>query len=175
MGTQKNGRACCTRRTAWNGGLTEQEQQITGARLLQMLFSAANMRNLQIRELASSLGVSAGYLHQLRTGLKPVPGISRQLIENIRVFLGVPRINVLLAAGIVRHEDFYADSDQMEASLRNAEEFVRSDPMYGPLVPTDFDDHSGNLRMLVIRLYEKANGYRLLSESTALMDSTKGN
>jgi len=173
MDTRKNGRARCARRTGWNGGLTEQEKQITGARLLQLLFSEANMRGLQIRELASNLGVSAGYLHQLRTGLKPVPGISRQLSENIRVFLGVPRITVLLAAGIVQHEDFYADSDQMETYLLNAEEFIRSDPVYGPLVPTDFHDHSGDLRMLVIRLYENATGHRLLPESTGLLDGTK--
>ena len=154
----------CARRTGWTDGLTEKETSVPGARLMQMLLTKANEQGLQLRELATRLDVTPGYLHQLRTGLKPIAGISRQLIDNIRIYLDIPRVSVLLAAGIVRVEDFYDDAGVLSVYLRQGIDFIRRDPQWGALVPVDFVDPKEDLLKFIIKLYESATDRKILPE-----------
>lgn len=154
----------CGRRTGWTDGLTAKEVNVPGARLMQMLLAQANQQGLQLRELAAKLGVTAGYLHQLRTGRKPMTGISGQLIENIKIFLGVPRISVLLASGIVKIEDCYPERDILSIYMRQGVDFIRQDPVWGPLVPAHLEHPKEDMLMFIIRLYEEATGRKILPQ-----------
>ncbi|MBU2742959.1 hypothetical protein HER14_08380 [Acidithiobacillus thiooxidans] len=154
----------CNRRTGWTDGLTEKETSVPGARLMQMLLTKANEQGLQLRELATKLGVTAGYLHQLRTGRKPMTGISSQIIENMKIFLGVPRISVLLASGIVKIEDCYPEPDILSIYLRQGVDFIRHDPVWGPLVPAHLENPEEDMLMFIIKLYEEATGRKILPQ-----------
>lgn len=154
----------CIRRTGWTDGLTGKEVSVPGARLMQMLLNRANQEGLQLRELAAKLEITPGYLHQLRIGHKPIAGISNQLIDNIRIFLDVPKVSVLLAAGIVRVEDFYEDAGVLSVYVRQGIDFIRRDPHWGALVPVNLVDPKEDLLMLIIRLYESATGRKILPE-----------
>lgn len=152
----------CGRRAGWTDGLTAKEVNVPGARLMQMLLTQANQQGLQLRELAAKLGVTAGYLHQLRTGRKPITGISSHLIESMKIFLGVPRISVLLASGIVKIEDCYPEPDILSIYMRQGVDFIRKDPVWGPLVPAQLEHPEEGMLMFIIRLYEEATGRKIL-------------
>jgi hypothetical protein len=133
---------------------------------MQMLLTKANEQGLQLRELATRLDITPGYLHQLRTGHKPIAGISNQLIDNVRIFIGVPRVSVLLAAGIVCVEDFYEDPGVLKVYLRQGIDFIRRDPHWGALVPVGLVGQKEDLLMFIIKLYESATDRKILPEKS---------
>jgi hypothetical protein len=149
-------------RVGWNSGLAHTEINVRGSTLLAWLFSEANNKGLQLKEMAAKIGVTYGYVHQLRTGLKPVPGLSEEVIDNCATFLCVPRIAVLVAADIVRAEDLYAESDCVRTYLQPALRFIRHDPRWGGLMhPTVFEADE-KIQQLIILLYEEATNRKLI-------------
>ena len=121
-------------RTGWQKGLSAEERTQTGARLLAWLFREANERGIQMQELAEHLGVTYGYLAQLRKGPerggREIKKVSEDFIDNAARFLGVPRLSVLIAAGVVRLEDF-RQVESWEHELDRALSYLESDPVYG--------------------------------------------
>lgn len=151
------------RRVGWSGGLASEEKALRGATLLQWLIEAANEQGLQLNEVAERLGCTYGYLHQLRKGLKPVPGISERVIDACAEFLGIPRLAVMLAADIVKPTDFYADAEMVNSSLDTALRLIRSDPQWGPRMSPAILDLDARGKLFVINLYEQARSLQLLA------------
>lgn len=149
-------------RVGWTGGLAPEEKELRGATLLQWLIETANERGMQLNQVAARLGCTYGYLHQLRKGLKPVSGLSEQLIDACAEFLGVPRLAVLMAADIIKSTDFYADAELVTNSLDAALRLIRSDPDWGPRLSPAVLDLDDKGKLFVINLYEQARGVQLL-------------
>lgn len=149
-------------RIGWSGGLSPEEKPLRGATLLQWIIETANEQGLQLNQVAAKLGCTYGYLHQLRKGMKPVPGISEQLIDACAEFLGIPRLAVMIAADIVKPTDFYADEELVTSSLDAALRLIRSDPEWGPRCSPAVMDLDTRGKLFVINLYEQARGVQLL-------------
>jgi transcriptional regulator with XRE-family HTH domain len=149
-------------RVGWSGGLSPEEKPLRGATLLQWIIETANERGLQLNQVAAKLGCTYGYLHQLRKGMKPIPGISEQLIDACAEFLGIPRLAVMIAADIVKPTDFYADAEIALSSLDAALRLIRSDPEWGPRCSPAVMDLDNRGKLFVINLYEQARGVQLL-------------
>jgi len=150
------------RRTGWNNGLSSGELSLRGSRLLTWLLSTANERGLQLKEMAEAIGVTYGYIHQLRTGLKPIPGLSEQVIDACAKFLGVPRLSVLIASDIVRVDDFYDKPETLSTYFDPALHFMQCDPEWGPFVHPSVFHTDPKVQQLLILLYEKATGRKVI-------------
>ncbi len=161
-------------RTGWSAGLAASEIQLRGSTLLAWLIETANERGLQLKQLASEIGVTYGYIHQLRSGLKPIPGISEKVINRCARFLGVPRLAILIAADVIRVDDFYSEPDSVCAYLEPALHLMQRDPEVGCFVhPAVFnaDDH---VKHLVVLLYELATKRKVIPTKVnlqALLDA----
>lgn len=142
--------------------LSEEEQRIPGARLLSWLFQRANEQSLGITGLAVALGVTYGYIHQLRSGTRQLMHVSDDFAAACARFLCVPRIAVFLAAGRVSPEDFYENPAHVSARVDEALSHIANDPQWAPLVPSDAHTSSYAMRRLVVLLYEAATGHTLL-------------
>jgi transcriptional regulator with XRE-family HTH domain len=148
--------------------LTEEERKRPGAVLLGWLFRAANDQNLNLQELAKALDVSYGYISQLRGGVREVRGVSGQFLGNCAAFLRVPRISVMIAAGVVSVEDFFDNPEQFDAEIDTALHYIAQDATFGAMMPVDLMDASKQTKMFVIQLYQQATGRKLLSSEVDL-------
>lgn len=149
-------------RLGWSAGLSLEESKLRGSQLLQWLIETANSRGLQMKELAAELGVSYGYVSQLRNGTKPIPGLSEDVVNAAAQFLGLPRIAVMIAADIVKPTDFYSETSDMEGLVDAALQMMRSDSEWGPRMDPEIFRANLRSKLLVVNLYEEATGSRLL-------------
>lgn len=156
-----------TRQTRGRHWLTmsPEEQLLPGAQLMSWLFQRANEQSLGITGLAAALGVTYGYLHQLRGGTRQLLHISDDFATACARFLCVPRIAVLLAAGRVTAEDFYENPAHVSARVDEALSHIANDPRWAPLIPAEAHTASYEMRRLVVLLYEAATGHTLLPAS----------
>jgi len=151
-------------RTAWTG-LSKEEAQQPGALLLYLLFNKANEVGLNLTELAQELGVTYGYLSQLRKGMRQTRNVSDEFSQNCATFLGLPRIAILLASGRVQFEDFFEDPAMVRDYVSNAMAIIRKDPDYGPLLPGEIETTSYENQRLIALLYQQATGIQILPEA----------
>jgi len=151
-------------RTAWTG-LTRDEMQQPGAQLMVLLVQKANELGHTLSELAGELGVTYGYLSQLRNGTRQWRHISDEFAERCAAYLGMPRLAVLLACGRVQVEDFYDDPELVRDHVERAMALIKRDPDYAALVPADIDAASYEYKRFTALLYERATGLSVLPEA----------
>ena len=142
-------------------GLTKVEADRPGSVLLKLIYEEGFKRGLQISEIAAEIGVSYGYMAQLRNGLRSVPHVSDEVLQNIATFLQVPRFTLLLAAEKIKLSDFY-EPTTLEHSIEVALVDMSRDPQWAGIVPVSLVDADPKIKLLTIRLYEKATGKKLI-------------
>lgn len=149
-------------RTAWNGGLADTELDLPGGLLLAALTSCANSRGHHFTEMAAELGVTYGYIAQLRNGNREVPQISDDFAMACARYLMVPRMTVLMLAGRLTPADVFENEQLMAAEIGRAFAFVCADPKWGPLVTAEMRKTGLDSQFGVVRLYEAATGKKLM-------------
>ncbi|KWU17888.1 DNA-binding protein [Burkholderia cenocepacia] len=155
-------------RKAWSGVFHPDELDKPGGRLISALMACADERNEQRQNMARELGVTYGYVNQLRNGTRDVANIADSFAQACADYLGVPRLLVLALAGRVTVADAYAERNVLEAEIPRAIEFIRRDPKWAALVPQSIVQRGFEEQFLIIKLYEKAEGRTLLPESLDL-------
>lgn len=147
-----------------------------GTPLMEVLEAAAKRKRLNKQELAEALGVTYGYLAQLKNAVREPKNISDSFAEACAGFLGVPRIQVLLLAGRVRPSDFYNVGGEEEFSLSvwKALDFIKGDTEWGCYFPYGLLEANADpaVRQFVVLLYESATGKVLLNHRVAAQDLT---
>ena len=142
-------------RTAWSA-LTKKELARPGALLLATLFAAANERGQQLRELATALGVTYGYLAQLRSGLRFVAHISQEFVEACAQYLGLPPIAVKVMAGKVGARDFVWPAKPVEEVLNAALLHIQADQLLGGMMPASVYNAPQEVKAFAVACYEQA-------------------
>lgn len=164
-------------RTPWNGSLAESELDLPGGLLLAALTACANSRGHHFSKMASELGVTYGYIAQLRNGTREVPQISDDFALACARYLMVPRLTVLTLAGRLQPKDFFESGDVMASEVSRAFEYVCSDPKWGPLVTAELRKSGLESQFALVRLYEGATGKalmpRALDEATLAREVAK--
>lgn len=147
----------CPRRTAW-AGLNKAEIARPGSTLLAWLLRQANDRGQQLQEMAADLGVTYGYIAQLRGGLREVRHISPAFIGSCARYLSVPPVAIKVAAGIIGIEDFLvpggSEEQQFDAALRH----IQADPLLGPMMPPQMLQSDMRMKRFVVACYQEATG-----------------
>jgi len=150
------------KRTAWMGGIAKDELAKPGGILLGMLTSRANELGQQLGTMAEELNCTYGYIAQLRSGLRETKNISDEFADACALYLGVPRMTVLLAAGRVKPSDVYEDAHEAMATVPRAIQFMRGDSIFGPIMPSEVTTASLEMQFFIVQLYEAATGRKLL-------------
>ena len=158
--------------------MSEQTSTQLGTPLMEVLEEAAKRKGLNKQELAQVLGVTYGYLAQLKNAIRDPRNISDAFAEGCAVFLGVPRIKVLLLAGRVRPSDFYevGSEEEFKLSVWKALDYIKGDTEWGSYFPYGLLEANADpaVQQLVVLLYEKATGKVLLENKVAALELTKG-
>lgn len=135
--------------------------------LVSWLYAEAQRRGLQLGEVASLIGMSRAYLFRLRTDPATTQSLGRDYVEKIAKFLGIPVIAVLLAAGQVRPEDICSQSELEVEEIARAIRFIADEPS-SAIALADIESMTHPQKVALVRMYERATGKRLLSQSPYL-------
>ncbi len=98
-----------------------------GGPLIGWLFDEAHRRDVQINTMAAELGVTVGYINQMRSGIRNTENIGQAFAQAAAQFLGVPPIVVKLLAGQIRISDFALQQESEEELIERAFRQVQSD------------------------------------------------
>ena len=140
-----------------------------GGVLLRMLMKRQAELGHTSKELADALGVTYGYVSQLKNGMRQTFNISEDTAAACAVYLGMPKISVLMAAGRVRPEDFYENPVELAQTLPRAFSFVQSDPKWSHLITEEIEKLSETGKYLIVSMYEEATGRSLLPQPHSLI------
>lgn len=160
--SQSDSQSSAGRRTGWSG-VSERELTSPGGALTTLLLRAANLRGHQLGEMASELGVTYGYIAQLRNGHRAVQHISRQFARAVANYLSksfgqdIPPILVLLIAGRIRIEDWLPVGEAGNERLRRGLERIASDPVVGGVMPAEIWHCEPSVQQLVVSLYDEVS------------------
>ena len=155
-------------RTPWKGSLDESELARPGGLLLAALIRCANERRQQLNDMSRELGVTYGYINQLRNGIRQVNQVSDDFALSCALYLGVPRMTVLMMAGRVTPKDVFEHSEMMASEINRAMAFICEDPYWGPLVTPEMRNLDVDSHFLIVRLYEKATNKKLMDNQLTL-------
>lgn len=137
----------------------------SGGALMAALLAAATKRGHNLADLAKALGVTYGYLVQLRAGSRPSARISDDFAARCALYIGLPRLSVLLLAGRITQADFFEASATSPKSLAMAYDYIRNDPRWGARVPVLTEEEmqrSKDLVFVVIWFYQEMRDVDLL-------------
>lgn len=151
--------------TPYDGTLALAELQLPGKLLFAFLMGRKTQLGHTMDEVAQHLGVSAGHLQLLRTGGRDLEKMETQLIDRISVYLGVPRGHLMIMAGKIRPEDYEGAS--LDQQVEKAVAFILSDFEWGPKAPKSLKSAPTDLKRMVVELYEKATGRKLVPDLAA--------
>lgn len=142
-------------RTAWNV-MSERELRLPGGLLLVALLRRANELGHQLQDLASLLGVTYGYIAQLRGGLRKVVHISPQFAAACAEYLGVPIIAVKLMAGQVSARDFVFPARPLHEALDAGLKRIESDELLGAMMPASVYTLDDDVKSFILACFEQA-------------------
>jgi transcriptional regulator with XRE-family HTH domain len=152
-------------RIPWSGNLDKVEISRPGGLLLAALIRCANERRLQLSDMASALGVTYGYINQLRNGIRQVNQVSDEFASACSHFLGIPRLTILMLAGRLNPEDLFEQDNMLATEVTRAIGFICDDLVWGHLITPELRCTSEHSQFAVVKLYEAATGKILIDKS----------
>ena len=157
-------------RTAWSC-MKEEETHRAGARLLEALLISANERGLQLQELAGELGVSYGYIAQLRSGVREVPNVSDNFLTSCAEFLALPKVAVYGLAGILSLKDFLPPGNSLEVMVGKGLRRIHEDARFAGMLPAALFNTDLGVQAFVVMLYGHVVGKDMLGIEDLLAES----
>lgn len=144
-------------------GMSEEDLKRPGAAFLVWLTRTASSRSQKMHQMASALGVTYGYLIQLKKGIRETPRISADVVQAAARYLGCPPILVKMAAGQITAQDFYTPKDRLENDMAAAITHIAGDPNYLYLLPPNIDKLPDDVKAALVMFYQDATGKVLLT------------
>ena len=131
--------------------------------LISWLSVVAAERGMTLQQLALELGVTYGYIAQLRSGARSLANVSDDFVDCAAEMLGLPRISILAACGRIKLKDFYRGRG-LTNEIDAAYAFVRRHEVWGAVMPASIQELDQEGRLFVVRLFEAATGTVLIPE-----------
>ena len=133
-----------------------------GGPLVGWLLDEARQRRIRLTEMAEQLGVTYGYINQLRTGVRGTECIGQQFAEACAHFLGVPPIVIKLLAGRILVSDFAWTHEGEAGMVERAYRRMLTDPVARQLVPANGEELSAAAKRSLVMLYAETSSQDIL-------------
>lgn len=124
-----------------------------GGPLIGWLWDEARRRGMELQQMAAELGVTYGYIHQLKTGIRRTSTISHDFATACGRFLGVPTVVVLLLAGYLTMRDFAVRALSEEELLDGAVRQMLDDPHVRATLPDDIASLPVEAKRSLVAMY----------------------
>lgn len=133
-----------------------------GGPLIGWLYDECRRRGQELRQLAEALGVTYGYINQLRSGLRLTRHISDEFAVSCARYLGVPPVVVKMVAGRIPMSDFVQPHEPVEEAMDRAMACMLDDPIARHVLPADLSGLSIEAKQGLVALYIEATGRDVL-------------
>jgi transcriptional regulator with XRE-family HTH domain len=133
-----------------------------GGPLVGWLHDECRRRGQTCYQMAEALGVTYGYISQLRSGRRLTRHISDQFATACARYLGVPPVVVKIAAGRIPLSDFVSPYEPLEAALDRAVMRMLDDPVARHLLPADPTTLSLQAKQALVAMYTEGTGHDVL-------------
>ncbi|OOG58059.1 helix-turn-helix transcriptional regulator [Polaromonas sp. C04] len=118
----------------------ERLYQAPGGPLMGWVFDEAQSRGHDVKEVAQALGVTYGYINQLRNGVRNTADISQDFAEACARYLGsIPTVVIKLLAGNIRLSDFLYRQETEEEAIDRSLRQMLEDPKMRAVLPAAAD------------------------------------
>lgn len=134
-----------------------------GGALMGWLFDEAVKRGHQQHELSVQLGVTVGYLHQLRSGVRQVCNISHDFAKACASYLMVPAVVVKLVSGQIRLSDFAWPHVSEQELVERAFRQLQTDPAVLGALPERLEALNFEARRALVILYSEVSSQDIFS------------
>lgn len=129
-----------------------------GGPLLGWLMDEAQLRGQLLNEMASALGVTYGYINQLRNGIRKVSNISNEFARSCANYLGVPTVVVKLVSGSISLSDFAWPAVDEDMVVERAFQRMLSDPNVQPSLPRNAHKLPVPAKRAIVMMYADITG-----------------
>lgn len=129
-----------------------------GGPLIGWLLDEARRRGIELQQMAAELGVTYGYIHQLRTGIRRTSSISHDFASACGAFLGVPTVVVLLLAGFLTMRDFAVRALSEEELVDKAVRQMLDDSHVRSFLPVDAASLPLEAKRALVAMYSEVTG-----------------
>lgn len=133
-----------------------------GDPLVGWLFDECRRRGQLQMEMASELGVTSGYINQLRSGLRKTENISRDFAVSCARYLGVAPVVVMLVSGRISMSDFVSPSEPESVAVERAFDAMMADPMVRTSLPMSLSGFNQDAKKALLMLYSNSLGHDVL-------------
>jgi transcriptional regulator with XRE-family HTH domain len=113
---------------------------------------------MDLQEMAKELGVTYGYLSQLRTGVRDVSQIGILFMESCARFLGVAPAVVMLTSGFLKMSHFSTRVESDDEVVERALRLMQEDPHIRTVIPVDLSQLCAEGKRAVLMLYGEVAG-----------------
>lgn len=130
-----------------------------GGPLLGWLIDEAHNRGQTLQQMATELGVTYGYIAQLRNGLRSQSHISKEFAAACARYLGIPTVVVLLLCGYLDIRDFAVRAVAEDVLLDRAIRKMMRDPqLMLVLCGADLQSLTLDSKRMLVTLYSEFLG-----------------
>ena len=129
-----------------------------GGPLLGWLMDEAQLRGQLLNEMAAALGVTYGYINQLRNGIRKVSHISNEFARSCANYLGVPTVVVKLVSGSISLSDFAWPAVDEDMVVERAFQRMLSDPKVRPSLPRNAHKLPVPAKRAMVMMYADITG-----------------
>ena len=130
-----------------------------GGPVIGWLLDEAHKRGDTLNKMAAEIGVTYGYINQLRTGIRSTEHLSQPVLEGMARYLGICTVVIKLLAGRIKLSDFAFRAETEEAAVDRAFRAMKDDPKIRQLVTVDLESLSFDAKKALVLMYgEVSNG-----------------
>ncbi len=130
-----------------------------GGPLVGWLFDEARRRRHNCAEMSAELGVTYGYISQLRKGIRSSAHISQHMADACAKYLGVPAVVVKLISGAIKTSDFICPEESEVQLVDRAIRRVQEDPQIRSSLPQDLSQLPLAAKKTVVLMYAETAGH----------------
>lgn len=156
-----------TSAVVFTGATPATQPALAMPRLVRWLDEQARRNGHKRADMARALGVTYGYLTQLRSGVRATSQISIDFARACAAYLNLPAALVLIAADKLSAADFcepLLPRQSAQATLKDGLARMADDPWVGCLMPPEVHDAPVAVQQLLLALYEDATQSELFTQ-----------
>lgn len=136
----------------------ERLHKSSGGALMGWLLDECKVRGVSHQALSAELGVTYGYINQLRSGIREITQVGPRFAQRAARFLGVPTVVVKMMAGQLTIADFIPPQQSEEEFVENALRRMLQDPKACMFVSLDILAADLEVKKDFLALYAEVSG-----------------
>ena len=128
-----------------------------GGPVIGWLLDEAYKRGDTLGAMAAEIGVTYGYINQLRTGIRSTEHLSQEVCEGMARYLGTCNAVIKLLAGRIVLRDFLWPNESEEVAVERAFRQMKEDPKIRQVIPHDLGPLSHEAKKALVLIYGESS------------------